>query len=544
MDGRLNRPRCASKKATAMSFTSFNLHPDLLRGVEQLGFAVPTPIQKDAIPAGDGGPGRPRLRHDGQRQDRGVPAPDPAAPASASPAASRARSSSRRRASSRRRSTSTAAISPFTRRLRRRGVRRRRHGAAGARVPQRRRRHRRDARPAARSLPVPVRAPATGSRSSSSTRRTGCSTWASSPTSAACCKHLPAQAPDAVLLGHAAAADRGAVPRDAARPGDDQRGAAAGAGRPASRTRSTPCATELKSALLLGAAGRARACGACSSSRARSTAPTGWPISSRATASRSTASTATAARPSAPQALAGFKDGKVRVLVATDIAARGHRRRRAEPRGELRRAGGPRGLHPPRRAARRAPRPRATRSPSCLAGRRGGSPRDRAGDRPAHRARDAARLRLHASARPSGSKCRWPSGSPPSARRRPRSAAPRAPTPNGGPTTAPAPERARPGTAAPRNPIAARPSPTAAPRKVIEGGLDGPLRAPQKLVAPAKPALERRLLRYAPRSSWSPTRSRALAGASPLAVAAEGRPVPIAVPAALCKDRFRAGPAP
>src|SRR5262245_31456219 len=34
----------------AMSFTSFDLHPDLLRGVEQMGFAVPTPIQKDAIP--------------------------------------------------------------------------------------------------------------------------------------------------------------------------------------------------------------------------------------------------------------------------------------------------------------------------------------------------------------------------------------------------------------------------------------------------------------------------------------------------------------
>jgi ATP-dependent RNA helicase RhlE len=34
-----------------MSFTSFNLHPDLLRGVDQMAFAVPTPIQKDAIPA-------------------------------------------------------------------------------------------------------------------------------------------------------------------------------------------------------------------------------------------------------------------------------------------------------------------------------------------------------------------------------------------------------------------------------------------------------------------------------------------------------------
>jgi len=33
-----------------MSFTSFNLHPELLRAVAALGFIVPTPIQKDAIP--------------------------------------------------------------------------------------------------------------------------------------------------------------------------------------------------------------------------------------------------------------------------------------------------------------------------------------------------------------------------------------------------------------------------------------------------------------------------------------------------------------
>jgi len=32
-----------------MSFTSFTLHADLLRGLHALGFAVPTPIQKDAI---------------------------------------------------------------------------------------------------------------------------------------------------------------------------------------------------------------------------------------------------------------------------------------------------------------------------------------------------------------------------------------------------------------------------------------------------------------------------------------------------------------
>ena len=38
-----------------MSFSAFNLHPDLLRAVDALGFAVPTPIQQDAIPPALGG---------------------------------------------------------------------------------------------------------------------------------------------------------------------------------------------------------------------------------------------------------------------------------------------------------------------------------------------------------------------------------------------------------------------------------------------------------------------------------------------------------
>ncbi|MGH7335094.1 MAG: DEAD/DEAH box helicase [Candidatus Rokuibacteriota bacterium] len=33
-----------------MSFTSFDLHPDLLRALDEMSFAVPTPIQKEAIP--------------------------------------------------------------------------------------------------------------------------------------------------------------------------------------------------------------------------------------------------------------------------------------------------------------------------------------------------------------------------------------------------------------------------------------------------------------------------------------------------------------
>jgi len=33
-----------------MTFTNFGLHPDLLRGVKELGYTRPTPIQNDAIP--------------------------------------------------------------------------------------------------------------------------------------------------------------------------------------------------------------------------------------------------------------------------------------------------------------------------------------------------------------------------------------------------------------------------------------------------------------------------------------------------------------
>ena len=33
-----------------MPFTTFGLHPDLLRGVRELGFTRPTPIQQDTIP--------------------------------------------------------------------------------------------------------------------------------------------------------------------------------------------------------------------------------------------------------------------------------------------------------------------------------------------------------------------------------------------------------------------------------------------------------------------------------------------------------------
>ncbi len=56
----------------------------------------------------------------------------------------------------------------------------------------------------------------TASRSSSSTRPTACSTWASCPTSSAILAMLPARAADLMFLGHDAAADRDARARDLA----------------------------------------------------------------------------------------------------------------------------------------------------------------------------------------------------------------------------------------------------------------------------------------------------------------------------------------
>ena len=35
-----------------MPFSQFKIHPDLVRGIKDLGFAKPTPIQADAIPPG------------------------------------------------------------------------------------------------------------------------------------------------------------------------------------------------------------------------------------------------------------------------------------------------------------------------------------------------------------------------------------------------------------------------------------------------------------------------------------------------------------
>src|SRR4029450_9169938 len=46
----MDRPPAQQKGSNALSFESFRLHSDLLRGVQDLGFVNPTPIQTQAIP--------------------------------------------------------------------------------------------------------------------------------------------------------------------------------------------------------------------------------------------------------------------------------------------------------------------------------------------------------------------------------------------------------------------------------------------------------------------------------------------------------------
>src|SRR5829696_3251775 len=46
----LKDSRCVVYPPNCMPFSHFKLHPDLLRGLKDLGFPRPTPIQADAIP--------------------------------------------------------------------------------------------------------------------------------------------------------------------------------------------------------------------------------------------------------------------------------------------------------------------------------------------------------------------------------------------------------------------------------------------------------------------------------------------------------------
>ena len=171
------------------------------------------------------------------------------------------------------------------------------------------------------------------------------------------------------------------------------------------------------------------------------------------------------------EALAGFKNGRYRVLVATDIAARGIDVEALGARRQLRRAARARGLHPPRRphGARRADRRRL--HVRVAGGRDGPRAIERAiGKRlPRVTVPDFDYRRRP----PSASRCRSPSASPRSARARPSERArakekaerrparcsrhaprlPRTATASLGPVARPG----RPATRSPRGPSVLRP---------------------------------------------------------------------------------------
>ena len=213
-----------------MPFSGFKLHPNLLRGLKDLGFTRPTPIQADAIPpAMDGrdllacamtGSGKTaafllpilhRLIDERARHD-----------ARARPHAD-ARAGGADRRGPERPGRPHAAHGGGR-------LRRRRHGPAGARLPQRRRRHR-------RRRPGRLLDHFRGRTRSSAASKYLVLDEADRmldmgflPDIRRVLRHLPTQAADAVLQRDDAAADRGAVARDAAQSGDDQPRAANGAG--------------------------------------------------------------------------------------------------------------------------------------------------------------------------------------------------------------------------------------------------------------------------------------------------------------------------
>ena len=393
-----------------MSFDDLGLTPELLRAVADQGYTEPTPVQREAIPSSSPAatsspaprpaPARPppsSCRCSSSSTPSGRPAGSPTAPRArprprastiraAPPTRRSAPSSSPRPASSRSRSRrASGPTAPTARSARRRST------AASASTPgprpaRRPRDRRRDPRPPARPHRAAARSTCRRSRSSSSTRPTGCSTWASSATSARSSRCCPRDRQN--LLFSATFSDdirrlAGGILDDPATVQVTPRNTADRArhpGRPPGRPRA-----------------QARAAQPPDPERPDRPGARLHPDQARRQPPRRAARAGTA---STPTAIHGNKSQGQRVRALDDFKAgrvddpRRDRGRRARPRHrgaaarrELRAADGPRGLRPPDRPDR--PRRRRRRRDLARLRRRGAAPpRHRAAPRPARSRRE------------------------------------------------------------------------------------------------------------------------------------------------------------
>ena len=221
-----------------MSFDTLGLSPELLRAVADQGYTEPTPVQREAIPlvlagrdllaGAQTGTGKtaafvlPMLQRlaDSQPVVTGADVPRPPRRDPAAGPRPRPHPDPRARAPGRgeRPDVRRPAPGPLDHDLRRRRLR-----AAGPRPPRRPGDRRRHARAACSTTSASGRSTCRRSRSSSSTRPTGCSTWASSATSARSSTLLPAAPPEPAVLGDVLrrdpAARRGLLQRAGDRPG-------------------------------------------------------------------------------------------------------------------------------------------------------------------------------------------------------------------------------------------------------------------------------------------------------------------------------------
>ena len=306
-----------------MPFTALGLPGPVTRGVRAAGYTTPTPIQREAIPVILPGHDLVGRRADRQRQDRGVPAPDPG-PTARGPAALRAlvlvptRELAAQVEANARDYARFASIRVGV------GVRRRSDRPPGAHAAAARAwisgRH---PGPAARPARPPAREPRRG-RGPGARRGRPHGRHGLRPRPAAHPSRCCPRDRQTLMFSATMPPELNKVAREALRSPERLDAGADHAPGGAHQQAFYPVPRHLKVDLLDDAPVDAATATARSCSRAPSAAPTALGAPAPAPrAQRRRSSTATARRASASGRSSDFKRGRVDVLVATDIASRG-----------------------------------------------------------------------------------------------------------------------------------------------------------------------------------------------------------------------------